>query len=137
MKKVIKIGFPIVCVALIGGTFILLNKFQKQINERAEINAKTTNSVKEEKTENTTQDENATYSVSLEEEKIEKMQEEENEKEAIEIAKKKYGNSNDDVYFTNEGKEENKYLVAVRDKTTTAKVYYKVDIEKKTCEVDY
>jgi len=25
MKKVIKIGFPIVCIAVIGGTFILLN----------------------------------------------------------------------------------------------------------------
>lgn len=31
MKKVIKIGFPIVCVVIIGGTFYMLNKLDKQV----------------------------------------------------------------------------------------------------------
>lgn len=31
MKKVIKVGFPIVCVVIIGGTFYMLNKLDKQV----------------------------------------------------------------------------------------------------------
>ena len=32
MRKIFKIGFPILCVAVIGGTFILLNKTTEKIN---------------------------------------------------------------------------------------------------------
>ena len=32
MRKIFKIGFPILCVAIIGGTFILLNKTTEKIN---------------------------------------------------------------------------------------------------------
>ena len=32
MKRVVKIGFPIVCVVIIGGTFFLLNGAKKRVN---------------------------------------------------------------------------------------------------------
>ena len=32
MRRIIKIGFPILCVAVIGGTFILLNKATERIS---------------------------------------------------------------------------------------------------------
>ncbi len=31
MKKVIRIGFPIVCVVIIGGTFYMINKLDKKV----------------------------------------------------------------------------------------------------------
>ena len=36
MKRIIKIGFPIVCVAVIGGTFYLLNKTLDRVNSMNE-----------------------------------------------------------------------------------------------------
>ena len=32
MRKLIKIGFPIVCIAIIGGTFVLLDRTTSKIN---------------------------------------------------------------------------------------------------------
>ena len=140
MKKVIKIGFPIVCIVLIGGTFILLNKFQSRVNDRAKINAEVSNSSKEiekETGEENTVMENTSYTVSVEEQEKEKKTEDENEKEAIDIIKNKYTYiGTDDIYFTNEGKENGKYIVAVRQKSTTeASIYYIVDIEQKTYDM--
>ena len=34
MRRIIKIGFPIVCLAIIAGTFVLLNKTAEKINRR-------------------------------------------------------------------------------------------------------
>lgn len=140
MKKVIKVGFPIVCIVLIGGTFILLNKFQSRVNDRARINAEVSNSSKkaekDTREENTVM-ENTSYTVSVEEQEQKEKEEEENKEKAINIIKNEYSYmGTDDIYFTNEGEENGRYIVAVRQKSTTeAIIYYIVDAQEKTYEI--
>lgn len=50
MNRVVKIGFPILCVCVIGGTFGLLKKFQKDVNEYIE-NSNEVNRVSENSTD--------------------------------------------------------------------------------------
>ena len=47
MRKVIKIGFPILCIAVIGGTFILLNKTTEKINRNKLVEKNETNDYQE------------------------------------------------------------------------------------------
>ena len=48
-----------------------------------------------------------------------------------------YGDINN-VYYSNEGIENGKYIIAVRDiETTTAKIYYIVDIENEVVDIYY
>lgn len=135
MRKLIKIGFPILCVAVIGGTFVLLNKTTERINrnrlpEDEEENTSIETRVDEEDTiENTVDSE-----VSLTSEEM-KEKEVENKAKAIDIIKK-YAPPVSNSYCTNEGVEGNKYLVAVRDSTSKeAKIYYAVDVENETFEI--
>ena len=65
------------------------------------------------------------------------INEEENRKEAIELVKKKWGENDDSVYYTNEGKnEDGEYLVAVRSKSSTyIEENFRVNIETKTVKI--
>ena len=142
MNKVIKIGFPIVCIVIIAGTFFLLNKTQKKANNQAKIANQVTKienidstGTKEKKQEE--QINNNEYAISLEEEEKRKRKEQENEEKAIELATRAYGDISN-VYYSNEGMEDNKYIIAVRDiSTTTAKIYYSIDIENEVVEIYY
>lgn len=134
MRRAIKIGFPILCVAVIGGTFILLNKTTERINRNRlpEDDEEVTTSemqLVEEGTEETT---NQVVTVSSEEAKSQEMK---NKAKAIEIIKKSappVSNS----YCTNEGMAGDKYLVAIRDSVSKdAKIYYAVDVENETFEI--
>lgn len=131
MRKVIKIGFPILCVAVIGGTFILLNNTIEKINQNKlkveeDDNTPTTTVIEEieEDTTNTV--------VDPEEAKAQEIQ---NKAKAIEIVQKKAPPATN-VYYTNEGTIDNQYLVAIRDKDTkNAKIYYIVNVENEKMEI--
>jgi tRNA A37 N6-isopentenylltransferase MiaA len=138
MKRIIKIGFPILCVAVVGGTFYLLNKTLDKVNTGEavdnEINYSENNTTLEETNDTTVIPSTTSY-----QEEVDKAnQESENKTKAKELAEKKDGTRTQKVYFTNEGKEDDKYLVAVRDEETTeALIYYLVDVETETVEIYY
>lgn len=131
MRKIIKIGFPILCVAIIIGTFILLNNTTKRINK---------NKIKDKSNEI----ENVVDDIFVDEE-IElineisseeaKILEVKNKEKAIELVKK-IAPPVSDCYYTNEKKENENYLVAVRDnKTKEVKIYYSVDIQNEKIKI--
>lgn len=66
MKKVIKIGFPIACIAIIGGTFYMLGNLDRRVDDslRSQYSnsVNTTNEVQESEDENLVQ-EDVTYTV--------------------------------------------------------------------------
>lgn len=73
MKKVIKIGFPIVCVAVIGGTFILLGKLDKKVEgslKNKDYNTISNESAEENFVNETLNSENVTYTVPVDEENV-------------------------------------------------------------------
>lgn len=145
MRKVIKIGFPILCVSVIGVTFYLLNNAQKRVNELKEnSNSKVTveeNEVDliEEDDDDYVEENNITYSVSLEDEKKLEQEVEDQENKAMELVEEIYARtSNAEVYYTSEGMEDDKYIIAVRDEETTeAIIYYIVDIVEESVEIYY
>lgn len=85
---------------------------------------------------NTTSDKNTTVKeeVSEEEDTYSKNKFD----QAQSLVEKAWG-KDDNVYFTNEGvNSEGLYMVAVRDKTSTAvKNYFKVNLDTKKVEIDY
>ena len=133
MRRIIKIGFPILCIAVIGGTFILLNKTTSKINKNrlkeneADVSVAqnfTTESIDEEEIEN----------VILTAEEI-KVQEVKNKSKAIELVKE-LAPSMSNSYYTNESIEDGKYIVAIREnETKDAIIYYAVDIENDKIEI--
>ena len=133
MKKVIKIGFPILCVGVIAGTFILLNRTTDRISRNRLVEDDHNIVV------NTTPYRPVTNAVpvvenTLSEEEI-KAQEVKAKARAIELVKK-FTPPTTNTYYTNEGMVENKYLVAVRDNTTkNATIYYTVDINSEKVEI--
>ena len=140
MKRIVKIGFPIACVVVIGGTFFALNKLQKKVKVSKKDNTVNT-SVSENVSEKIDNDidtiNEVSFSTPIQNDEQVKDSEKQNEEKAIEILKKTYS-LNDDVYFTNEGKEDNSYIIAVRNKdTTAAKIYYEVNIENEKVNVHY
>lgn len=129
MRKIIKVGFPILCVAVIGGTFILLNKTTDKIN-RNKLNE---NDVDNDFLKSSIIEEESSQNVLSPEEA--KIQEVKNKSKAIEIIKK-LAPPTTNSYWTNEGMIGDKYLVAVRDSVTKeAKIYYTVDIGNEKYEV--
>ena len=137
MRKVIKIGFPIFCIVVIGGTFILLNRTVKKINENGLKNKKSDIS-----TENKTDDNNSfnevnqvSYTVSMDDKEKQEKSEENKKDKAVELVKQKEINRKN-VYFTNEGVENGKFIVAIRDTSTTeAIIYYIVDIDTEELQI--
>ncbi len=138
MRRIVKIGFPIVCVVVIGGTFFALHKLEKKVEnskEKNTIKTSTNDNISNNIEKNIDSKKEVSFSTPIQKE-VEKMNTELEEK-AIEILKKTY-TFNDDVYFTNEGIEDGNYIIAVRYKeTTSAKIYYEIDIENEKVEVHY
>lgn len=135
MRRIIKIGFPILCVAVIGGTFILLNKATERISrnnlkeEDAYTNTVENNIEEDEVVENKTTNEvidNNKDIIATQE--AAKTQEIENRAKAIELVKQ-YAPPTTNCYYTNEGMTGEYYLVAIRENDTNiVKIYYSVDV---------
>lgn len=158
MKKYLKIVIPIVCVLVVIITFYMIfdirNKVEEVnygtndievenvVNEDDDENIVDENVVEDDNTEEPTNettnntDNNTTTNeeVSNEDDVFSKNKLE----QAKELVKKAWG-KDDTIYLTNEGMtSDGLYMVAVRDKTSTAvKNYFKVNIETKKVEVDY
>jgi len=137
MRKIIRIGFPILCVAVIGGTFILLNKTAERINK---------NSLKEKDTYENIAENPSTNNAVIYETKTEientvsnveeaKTQEIKNKARAIEIVKQ-LAPPMTNCFYTNEGMIGEEYLVAIRDNDTkNVKIYYSVNIQKEKIQI--
>lgn len=134
MKKVIKIGFPILCLAVIGGTFILLNKTTQKINRNKLPEENITEDVTNTDEKNDIEENIVEENVVLNSEEA-KTIEIENKAKAIELVKK-LAPPTTDVYYTNEGTVQNKYLVAIRDNDTkNVNIYYIVDVENEKIQI--
>ena len=153
MKKIVKIGFPIVCIAVLGGTFIVLKKAEKKVEEMKKYenttqnvtsenllsnNSKTSDNMKSfDVNDNENVQNEISYSIPIENDEDVKNAKKQNQEKAFDIVKKVHGES-DDLYYTNEGMEDEKYIVAVRYKeTTSTKIYYIVNLEDETAEIYY
>ena len=99
------------------------NNASKNESQENTVKENTTKeNTKKEDTTNKTQDNTSSNST-----------EKDPEKKAISLAKKKWGNTNSDVYFDVEDESKGVYTIVVRDNNTTVEmVTYKVDINKNT-----
>ena len=157
MRKYLYFIVPIICVIVVIITFYMIfdikNKVEEanygteniQVNEIEEEiieeniveqnividneNTNITDSATNTSNSNTTKEEISEEDDSYSKKKLD---------EAISLVQKAWGEDNT-VYFTNEGlNSEGVYMVAARDKTSTAvKNYFKVDLENKKVQVDY
>lgn len=186
MKRIVKIGFPIVCIVVVGGTLIALSDLKgkaKKISEE-KVN-KVSNSYNQANTTNTHGyqnlagiDENEIYNnvnevnnvvenltnsnvnntnvtvnntntsintnnkvntlnSSKSEESEDSLDNTSDKDKAIALVEEEWG-PDSSVYYTNEGVSSGLYIVAVRDKSNTSvKMFYKVDLEKNTAEIDW
>lgn len=129
MKKIVKIGFPIVCVAIIIFTFWLMIDMKEKVdansdkkNETSEeidnsLNKNTENKVADDTLLNSKDDIYLRKSIQVLEDEIKVK---------------------DNQYFTSEGEEDGRYIVALRDaETTEAKIYYIVDVDTGEYEIYY
>ena len=133
MRKLIKIGFPIVCIAIIGGTFVLLDRTTSKIN-RNKLSSDESSIYEENyiETEVSNGEEVLENIVNSEDVKIKEI---DNKAKAIELVKR-LSPPLTNVYYTNEGKVEDNYLVAVRDsETQIIKIYYVVDVNNEKIEI--
>lgn len=156
MRKYLKYIVPVVCVIVVIVTFYMIFDIKSKVEEQYyntddivvdENEVEDENVVEEENIvdeenvveENTTVENTVTNTSSKEE-----VSEEEDSystkklDEAKALVKKAWGDD-DTVYFTNEGlNSEGLYMVAARDKTSTAvKNYFKVNLDTKKVQVDY
>lgn len=189
MKRAVKIGFPIACVVIVGGTLIALgnlqNKASEIANKKAEnkiinsvnkvyenkiddseynyqydyeddnyITENENNIIDEEITNNTidnatsnTTNTNAKNTVTntnsvnnknnVSTEETEEKNNVSDKDKAIAMVQAEWG-SDSSVYFTSEGISGGNYIVAVRDKSNTSvKMFYKVNLENNTVEIDW
>lgn len=131
MKKIVKIGFPILCIAIIVATFIMLADIKGKVEENKSKKTKETNeTVNEVENEvvNEVQEETGLLSKTEESVQFDK---------AAQILKGKVTISNNQ-YITNENEEDGRYIIAIRNKETTeAEVYYIVDVETGEYEIYY
>lgn len=157
MRKWIKYLFPVICVIVVIITFVLLFEMKEKAPMVAKLNEtnaekvenntniENTNVVDDKNTntntntdfsnDTSTVDENTQSKVTSDEDD---SLSEDKQKKARDLAQKNWGQDSS-VYFTNESvKSDNEYIVAVRDKSTTAvKNYFKVNIETEKVEIDY
>lgn len=134
MRKIIKIGFPIVCVAIIGGTFVLLNRTTNKIN-RNKLNSDEDSIYEENVIETKVSEGKEILENVMSSSEDVKVKEIDNKARAIELVKK-LSPPLTNVYYTNEGKVEDNYLVAVRENDTQiVKIYYIVDINNEKIEI--
>lgn len=140
MRRIIKIGFPIVCLAIIAGTFVLLNKTAEKINRNKLVEEdesfnevlNETEQLPDENIVNETANENVVTTTDPEEIKV---LEAKNRAQAIELVKR-LAPPMSNVYYTNEGTENGLYIVAIRDNDTkNPNIIYSVDIENEKLEI--
>ena len=164
-KKIVAISTVIVMIIVAIIVFLevkKMNSYENIVqNENNTVRNSSSNALKEENITNTVTEniieENTVKDNRVEENKVEenttvenkvkdnstsknnssktKSNEKDPEKLAISLAKEKWGNMSNNVYFDVEDKNESKgiYTVVVRDSSTTVEmVTYKVDINKKT-----
>lgn len=185
MKKSVRIGFPIFCVVVVGGTLIALANLQNKVKDISNKNmqndiSNSTNTVYERESyneyetdyeydyevdiynevenenileneitvenENTVENEvknniptnNSTNSViSNPTEETDEVDSVSDKDKAIAMVQAEWG-SDPSVYFTSEGISSGNYIVAVRDKSNTSvKMFYKVNLETNTVEIDW
>lgn len=150
MKRSIKIGFPIVCILVVGGTLIALGNLSNKANkissknETNTVNTSVKNEVNnnvvseypnfsynantvsntnvENKVDESKKNENKTSNQDVTNNKTEVTDEKNDtpDKEKALELAKKEWGEDNSVYFTNEGVSSGKYIVAVRDKSNTA-----------------
>lgn len=161
MKKGLKIIVPLICIIIVGITFYMIydirNKVEEinygtndiEVNEvEEEIKVEIENIVEENDDTNTVENETSTNTVVANTTDTNTVQEEVSDdedaysKNKLDLAKslvQKSWGEDSTVYFTNEGiNSEGLYMVAARDKTSTAvKNYFKVNLNTKKVEVDY
>lgn len=140
MRRIIKIGFPIVCLAIIAGTFVLLNKTAEKINRNKLVEEdesfnevlNETEQLPDENVVNETANENVVITTDPEEIKTIEAG---NRAKAIDIVKR-LAPPMSNVYYTNEGTENGLYIVAIRDNDTKIpNIIYSVDIESEKLEI--
>ena len=105
---------------------------ENTVNENiTELNTKNENTTKENKEKDNKTKENITNN--SKNNTTSKQTEQDLEKRAIALAKEKWGNTNNDVYFDVEDESKGIYTIVVRDNNTTVEmITYKVDVNKKT-----
>lgn len=164
MRKSLKIIVPLICVAVVAITFYMIHDIRNKVEqanygtddiEVADENIQEENVVQENNveenivkenvvSENTTVEEENTNTAVTNTTLKEEVTEEEDSysktklDQAKNLVEKTWG-KDDTVYFTNEGiNSDGLYMVAVRDKTSTAvKNYFKVNLETKKVQIDY
>ena len=166
MKKYFKIIFPIFCVLVVIITFYMIFDIQGKVeeinygtndikvNEITDVNEESKEeeiedylvenevlaNTAEVSTENIIKDTNNVKNTTIKEEVAEEDDSFSKTKldQAINLVQKAWGKDNS-VYFTNEGiNSDGLYMVAVRDKASTAvKNYFKVNLDTKNVEIDY
>ena len=184
MKKSVKIGFPIFCIVIVGGTLVALsnlqnkaneisnnkseNKIENSVNQIYDNNSNNTvydyednyikndeNTIENDEKNNTNteniieNEENTiiknttvtnTSNTKTNTTKTEETEEKNNvsdKDKAISMVQAEWG-SDSSVYFTSEGVSNGYYIVAVRDKSNTSvKLFYKVNLQENTVEIDW
>lgn len=133
MKKSIKIGFPIICVGIIAVTFGMMADIKNKANESDSIQ----NEVSHLKNEVDNFIENNNIIENDEQTDLEnETYYDGNSERAILLLEDKIDDNN--VYFTSEGEENGRYIVAVRNKETTiAEKYYIIDLQTEEIEIYY
>lgn len=156
MRKYFTIIVPLICVAVLAITFYMIFDIKGKVEEENygtenievneveedliidEQNIIDQNTVVEE--ENEIPEETNTVNNTIVKEEVSEEDRYSKTKldEAITLVKDAWG-EDDTVYFTNEGlNSEGLYIVAARDKTSTAvKNYFKVNLDNKNVKIDY
>ena len=161
MKKSIKIIIPLICILIVGVAFYMIFDIKNKVEEvnygtndidvnevEEEIKIEAENIIEENEDTNTVENETSTNTAVSNTTDTNTVQEEVSDdedaysKNKLDLAKslvQKSWGEDSTVYFTNEGiNSEGLYMVAARDKTSTAvKNYFKVNLRTKKVEVDY
>ena len=151
-KKVVIIATTIAIIIVSAIFYLSIRRFGKieyTFNEVKESNVINEKKISEQNsTEENTTDENSTVesntienntiknSTTEENTSVEQKVEKTGKDLAVELAKDKWGKEDNSVYYyIEEQKSDNKYIVSVRNKDTTARIIdYEVDIQNKTVE---
>lgn len=161
MKKGLKIIIPLICILIVGVAFYMIFDIKNKVEEvnygtndidvnevEEEIKIEAENIIEENEDTNTVKSETSTNTEVTNTTDTNTVQEEVSDdedaysKNKLDLAKslvQKSWGEDSTVYFTNEGiNSEGLYMVAARDKTSTAvKNYFKVNLDTKKVEVDY
>ena len=129
MRKIVKIGFPILSIAIILFTFGLMADIKGKVKEKKAEQGQTSEIV-DNNLENNNENKVA-------EDTLINSKDDIYLRKAIQVLKNEITIS-ENQYFTNEGEEDGKYIVALRDKETTeADIFYIVNVDTGEYEIYY